>query len=84
VHPSYTTRNPVQVEEARKKRKYVMEDPFITLIEDDVELFIEAQREESMAKIIEVHETLQQVRIQAVPQATAQQKEKKERKQYIW
>jgi nucleoside-triphosphatase THEP1 len=74
----------MQVEEACKKRKYVMKDLVITLIEDDVELVTDkvqdrgeevvciekAQREEIMAKIIEFHETLQQISIQAVPQAT--------------
>jgi hypothetical protein len=63
-----------------------MEDPVITLTEDDVELVMdkvqdrgeevvciaEAQREEIMAKLIEVHETLQQLWSQAVPQATMQ------------
>jgi len=72
AQPSQTKRNPTQVEEVLKKMKYIMEDPIITLIEDDVELvmdkvqdtgeevvcIVEVQREEIMAKIIEVHETL--------------------------
>jgi hypothetical protein len=83
----------MQVEEARKKRKYVTKDPVITLTEDDVELVTykvqdrgeevvcieKAQREEIMAKIIEFHKTLQQISIQAVPQATTHRQEKTQR-----
>jgi hypothetical protein len=75
VHPSQTKRKPVQVEKAHKKRNYVTEDPVITLTEDDVELvtnkvqyrgeevvlITHSQREEIMAKHIEVHEYLQQL-----------------------
>jgi len=84
VHHSQTTRNLVEVEEACIKRKYVMEDPIITLTEDDVDLVVkniqdrgeevvhvaEAQREEIMVNLIEVHEPLQQVRSQEIPHAT--------------
>jgi hypothetical protein len=86
AQPSQTKRKTTQVEEMCKKRKYTMEDPVITLTEDDVEFITdkvqdrgeevvhvaEAQREEIMAKLIEVHETLQQLQSQAVPQATMQ------------
>jgi hypothetical protein len=58
-----------------------MKDPVITLTEDDDELVMDkfqdrgeevvcvakAQREEIMAKLIEFHETLQQIQSQAVP-----------------
>jgi hypothetical protein len=76
-----------------QKEEIHHKDPVITLTEDDAELvtdkvqdrgeevvcIAEAQREEIMAKLIEVHETLQQVRSQAVPQATMQQQEKTQR-----
>jgi hypothetical protein len=41
VQPSQTTRNPTQVVEARKKRKYVMEYPIITLTEDDAKFIMD-------------------------------------------
>jgi nucleoside-triphosphatase THEP1 len=58
-----------------------MEDPIITLIENDVEFIMdkvqdmgeevvhitEEKREEIMANIIEVHETIQQLQSQAGP-----------------
>jgi hypothetical protein len=61
--------------------KYTKEDLVITLIKDDVEFIankvqnrgeevvhdVEAQREYIMAKLIEVHETLQKLHIHVVP-----------------
>jgi hypothetical protein len=38
VQPSQTIRKPTQEKEVCKKRKYVTEDPVITLTEDDAEL----------------------------------------------
>jgi hypothetical protein len=38
VHPSQTIRNLAKKKEACKKINYVIEDPVITLTEDDVEL----------------------------------------------
>jgi hypothetical protein len=80
----------MQVEEMHKKMKYTKEGPVITLTEDDVEFVAdkvqdrgedvvcvaESQREEIMAKLIEFHETLQQLQIHTVQQATTQQPEK--------
>jgi hypothetical protein len=40
---------------------------------EEVVHVVEAQREEIMAKLIEVHETIQQLLSHAVPQATTQQ-----------
>jgi hypothetical protein len=71
--PSHTKTKTTQVEGTHIKMKYTTEDPFITLIEDDAEFIVEkvqdrgeevvhiavAQRKEIMEKLIEVHETLQ-------------------------
>jgi hypothetical protein len=46
---------------------------------EEVVCAVEAHREENMAKLIEFHETLQQLQIHAVPQATTQQHEKTQR-----
>ena len=72
VQPSQTKRKTTQVEEMHKKRKYTMKEPVITLIEDDAEFvadkgeevvcIAEAQREDIVEKIIEFHETIQQLR----------------------
>jgi gas vesicle protein len=76
-----------------KKRKYETEDPDITLTWDDAELVMdkvqdrseevvrtaEAQREQIMAKLLEVHENIQHLRSQVESQATAQQQEKTQR-----
>jgi hypothetical protein len=67
-----------------------MEDSVITLIKDNVEFIVEkfqeigeetvciavVQRENIMAKLIEVYENLQQLRSQEGPQVTTQQQEK--------
>jgi hypothetical protein len=62
----------MQEEETHKKMKYHKKPPVITITEDDAELVadkfqdrgedvvhvVEAQREEIMAKFMEVHDTL--------------------------
>jgi hypothetical protein len=74
----------------RKKRKYEIEDPDITLTWDDAELVADkvqnkseevvrttvAQREEIMAKL---HENIQKLRSREKSQATAQPHEKTQR-----
>jgi NACalpha-BTF3-like transcription factor len=84
AQPSQTTRKLTQGKYVRKKRKYETEDPDITLTWDDVELVankvqdrseevvrtVEAQREEIMAKLLEVHENIQQLRSREESQAT--------------
>jgi hypothetical protein len=73
--------------------KYTKEYPFITLIEDDVEFITDkvqdkgeevvriakAHIEDIMEKLIEFHETIQQLQSHAIPQATTQQHEKTQR-----
>jgi hypothetical protein len=70
--------------------KYHKKPPVITITEDDVELVAdkvqdrgedvvcttEVQREEIMAKLVEVHDTLQRLQIPTVQQFTMQQTEK--------
>jgi tRNA A37 N6-isopentenylltransferase MiaA len=90
AQPSQKKITTTQVEETHKKMKYTKKGPVITLTEDDVEFMVdkvqdrgedvvhitEAQREEIMAKLIEFHDTLQQLQIHTVQQATTQQPEK--------
>jgi hypothetical protein len=87
AQPSQSTKETVQGTYARGKRKYDTEDPDITLTWDDAELVAdkvqdrseeavkttEAQREQIMAKLIEVHVNIQQLWDHAESQATAQQ-----------
>jgi hypothetical protein len=69
----------VQKKEACKKRKYDTKDPYITMTEDDAEIvtdkvqyrgeevvrIVEAQWEEIVSNLIEVHENIQQLWSQA-------------------
>jgi hypothetical protein len=76
VQPSQIKRKPAQGKDARKKRNYEIEDPDITLTWHDADLVMEkvqdkseevvrvteAHREEIMAKILQVHENIHQLR----------------------
>jgi hypothetical protein len=87
AQPSQSTKEAAQGTNVHGKRKYDTEDPDITLTWDDAELVvdkvqdrseeavktIEAQREQIMAKLIEVHENIQQLWGHAESQATVQQ-----------
>jgi hypothetical protein len=55
VYPSQTVRKPAQEKEACKGRKYEMEDPYITLTEDDAELIADKvqDRSEEVVRIVE-------------------------------
>jgi hypothetical protein len=79
-----------QEAEIRKKMKYHKNPPTITITEDDAELVAdkvqdrgedvvratEAQREEIMEKLVEVHDILQRLQLNTVHHPTMQQKEK--------
>jgi hypothetical protein len=92
-NPHKWTRKPVQGKYACKKRKYETEDPDITLTWDDAELVMdkvqdrseevvrttEAQREQIMAKLLEVHANIQHLWNRAESQATARPQEETQR-----
>jgi hypothetical protein len=75
VQPSLMTRNPAQGKYVSKKRKYEIEEPDITLTWDDAKLVMDkvqdrseevvrtvvTQREEIMAKLLEVDDKIQQL-----------------------
>jgi NACalpha-BTF3-like transcription factor len=84
-----------QEEEIRKKMKYHKNPPTITITEDDVELVAdkvqdrgedvvratEAQREEIMEKLVEVHDILQRLQLNTTHHPTTQQTEKNRKHQ---